>query len=147
MRLGLEPVAQPYPFSGTPTSGASVFQPPAGNLLLNQNGSGGATLQMSSTSSDEDAGAGDSSFDKSSTNAVETDAENRNGNDEPDNRDRREGSVSATGGSAGESATANNTVAEETNTTNATCGASVTSSSPNDNGKVMPNIITVLLCC
>lgn len=150
MRLGLEPVAQPYPYPITPTTAANVFHPPAGNALLKQNGGGGgATLQnMSSTSSDDDGGAGDSSFDKSTANAAEADAGNRSGNDEPDNRDgrdRREGSVSAMGGVAGESTTVNNTVTEESSAINVTCGTSVTSSSPNDNGKVMMPMFRILM--
>lgn len=139
MRLGLEPVAQPYPYSVTPTSAANVFQQPTGTVLLNQNGSSGATLQMSSTSSDEDTGVGDSSFDKSSSNAIEADSENRNNNNESENRDssdRREGNASAGGGSGSDSATQNNTVTEESSTA-ITGGVSVTSSSPNSNGEIM----------
>lgn len=137
MRLGLEPVAQPYPYAITPTSGANAFQQPSGSLLqLSQNGSAGGTMQMSSTSSDEDAGVGDSNFDKSSCNAIETDTaeHHRNENDETDNpevvRERREGSVTA----GADSATVNNSVTEESNAGVVTCGATVTSSSPNNIG-------------
>jgi len=139
MRLGLEPVAQPYPYSVASTSASNVFQQPSGTLLLNQNGSGGATLQMSSTSSDEDAGVGDSSFEKTSSNAIEADTEHRNGNDEAENRDgcdRREVNESVEGGSGGDSVNIN-TVNDELNLSNVTGGASVTSSSPNNNGKTI----------
>lgn len=138
MRLGLEPVAQPYPYSVASTSASNVFQQPAGTLQLNQNGSGGATLQMSSTSSDEDAGGGDSSFEKTSSNAIEADTEHRNGNDDAENRDgcdRRDVNESIEGGSGGDSGNMSNTVNDELNLSNVTCGASVTSSSPNNNGK------------
>lgn len=137
MRLGLEPVAQPYPYSNTPTSAANVFQQPAGTLLLNQNGSGGPKLQMSSTSSDEDVGVGENSFDKSSSNAIEVDIEHRNGNDETENRDGndgREGSVSTGSATAGDFTSINNILTEDSNTVAVTCGAKVTSSSPNNNG-------------
>lgn len=145
MRLGLEPVAQPYPYSVASTSVSNVFQQPAGTLLLNQNGNGGATLQMSSASSDEDAGAGDSSFEKSSSNAIETETEHRNGNDEADNRDvigRQDGNESIEGGTSGDLANMTNTVNDELNLSIVTCGASVTSSSPNNNGKAK-NIILI----
>lgn len=91
---------------------------------------------MSSTSSDDDAGAGDSNFDKSSScHAAEADtAEHRNDNDEPDTpdggRDRREGSVSA----GIDPAMANNSVTDESNAGIVVCGSTVTSSSPNNNG-------------
>lgn len=136
MRLGLEPVAQPYPYAITPASGTNAFQQPSGSLLqLSQNGSGGGTMQMSSTSSDDDAGVGDSNFDKSSCHAAEADtAEPRNDNDEPDTpdvgRDRREGSVSA----GIDPVTANNSVTDESNAGIVICGSTVTSSSPNSNG-------------
>lgn len=136
MRLGLEPVAQPYPYAITPTSGANAFQQPSGSLLqLSQNGNGSGTLQMSSTSSDDDAGVGDSSFEKSSSNIIEADtAEHRNNNDEVDNpdsgRDRQEGSVST----GCDPTTVNTSVNEESNSGVVTCGATVTSSSPNNNG-------------
>lgn len=138
MRLGLEPVAQPYPYSVTPTSASNVFQQPSGTLLLNQNGNGGATLQMSSTSSDEDAAVGDSSFEKATSNAIETDNEHRNGNNEAENRDgcdRRDVTESVEGGSGGDSANMTNTVNDELNLSNVTSGTNVTSSSPNNNGK------------
>jgi len=137
MRLGLEPVAQPYPYSVASTSASNVFQQPAGSLQLNQNGSGGATLQMSSTSSDEDAGGGDSSFEKTSANVIEADIEHRNSNNDAENRDgcdRRENSESIEGGSGGDSTNMSNTVNDELNLSVVTCGASVTSSSPNNNG-------------
>lgn len=143
MRLGLEPVAQPYPYSVAPTSAANVFQQPTGTALLNQNGSGGTTLQMSSTSSDEDTGVGDSSFDKSSSNAIEADIENRNGKDDPENRDgsdRRDGSTSVGGGTGNDLATQSNAVTEESNTA-ITGGVSVTSSSPNNGKMITINII------
>lgn len=139
MRLGLEPVAQPYPYSVSTTSASSVFQQPAGSLLLNQNGNGVAVLNMSSTSSDEDAGVGDSSFDKSSSNAIEADTEPHNGNGEIDNHDGhdlREGSISAAGGN-GDISDANNSTIEESNSLNINCGISVTSSSPNNIGKII----------
>jgi len=141
MRLGLEPVAQPFPYSVASTSESNVFQQPAGTLQLNQNGSSGATLQMSSTSSDEDVGGGESSFEKTSSNAVEADTEHRNGNDDAENRDdRRDVNESIEGGSGGDSGNMSNTVNDELNLSNVTCGASVTSSSPNNNGKAK-NII------
>jgi hypothetical protein len=138
MRLGLEPVAQPYPYSVTPTSVSNVFQQPAGTLLLNQNGNGGTKLQMSSTSSDEDAAVGDSSFDKSSSNANEADTDHHNGNDETENQDvhgGREGNVSTGSVTASDLTSINNTTTEDLNTITVTCGANVTSSSPNNNGK------------
>jgi len=137
MRLGLEPVAQPYPYSAAAaTSAANVFPQPtaATNPLLNQNGgAAGATMQMSSTSSDEDAGAGDSSFEKtSSTNAVEADTELRNDTDEVD---RPERVSTAGGGTAGGDSAANNAVTVgETDMAVVTGGTNVTSSSPNNNG-------------
>lgn len=141
MRLGLEPVAQPYPFSVATTSTTNVFQQSSGNPLLTQNGSNGATLQMSSTSSDEDTGVGDSTFDKSSSNVIEVDTEHRNGNDETDKdgHDQREGSISTGGGSGGDLTTINNTINEESNVNVTIGGTGVTSSSPNNNGKT--NII------
>lgn len=145
MRLGLEPVAQPYPFSVTPTSTANVFQQPSGTLLLNQNGNGGAVLQVSSASSDDDACIGDSNFDKSSSNAIEANNEHRNENEETDNqsgRDKREGSVSA---GADDSAALNNTGSEEPNAKIVTCGASVIPSSPNNNGKAVTINIIILI--
>lgn len=150
MRLGLEPVAQPYPYSGTSTSTANVFQQPAGSLLLNQNGSSGGTLQMSSTSSDDDVGVGDSSFEKSSSNAIDVDTEHRNGNDEIENRDGndgREGSVSAGGGTGGDSAALNNTMIEESDSAIVTGRSSVTSSSPNNNGKKMMKTFYSVINC
>jgi len=138
MRLGLEPVAQPYPYSVASTSASNVFQQPAGTLLLNQNGNGGATLQMSSTSSDEDAGVGDNSFEKTSSNAIEADIEHRNGNDEAENHNsgnHREVNESVEGGTGDDLENMTNTVKDELNLSIVTCGASVTSSSPNNNGK------------
>jgi len=137
MRLGLEPVAQPYPYSVASTSASNVFQQPTASLQLNQNSSGGATLQMSSTSSDEDAGVGDSSFEKTSTNVIEADTGHRNSNDDAENRDgcdRRENNESIEGGSGGDLANMSNTVNDELNLSVVTCGANVTSSSPNNNG-------------
>lgn len=147
MRLGLEPVAQPYPYSGTPTSTANVFQPPTGSLLLNQNGSSSALLQMSSTSSDDDVGVGDNSFDKSSTNAIDVNTENRNGNDEIDNRDGndgREGNFSAGVGTGGDSVTLSNTIIEESDSVIGTGRGSVTSSSPNNNGEKILRLHMIL---
>lgn len=138
MRLGLEPVAQPYPYStAATTSASSVFPQSTGTLLSNQNGNGVAMLNMSSTSSDEDAGVGDRSFDKSATNAVESDAERHNGGngevDKHNGRNRQEGSVPAAGGTDD---TANNSTMEESNSSNVNCGTGVTSSSPNNIGKI-----------
>lgn len=146
MRLGLEPVAQPYPYSVAATSASNVFQPPAGTLLSNQNGNDATTLHMSSTSSDEDTGVGDSTFDKSSSNAIEADTENHNGNDEIDNNgncSQREGNISASGGITGDSTSANNVIIEDSNATNINCGTSVTSS--NNNG--MTSTIIISGCC
>lgn len=146
MRLGLEPVAQPYPYSVTPTSAANVFQQPVGTLLLNQNGSGGAKLQMSSTSSDEDVGVGDSSFDKSSSNAIEADTDHRNGNNETENRDGhdgREGSISTGSATAGDLTSINDNTTEDSNAVIAASGTNVTSSSPNNNGKT----VTINIYC
>lgn len=143
MRLGLEPVAQPYPYTGTPTSTANVFQPTTGSLLLTQNGSGG-TVQMSSTSSDDDVGVGDNSFDKSSSNAIDVETEHRNGSDEVENRegsDGREGSFSAGVGTGGDSVTLNNTIIEESDSAIGTGRGSVTSSSPNNNGKSFSKLL------
>lgn len=82
-------------------------------------------MQTSSASSDEDAGVGDSSFDKtSSTNAVDADTEPRNDNDEIN----RPGRVPAAGGDSA-------VTAEDTNAAIVTGGTSVVPSSPNSNGK------------
>lgn len=147
MRLGLEPVAQPYPYSVATTSASNVFQPPAGTLLSNQNGNDAATLHISSTSSDEDTGVGDSTFDKSSSNAIEADTEHHNGNDEIDNHgnggQREGGNISASGGITGDSTSANNAIIEDSNATNINCRTSVTSS--NNNGMI--SIIIMSGCC
>lgn len=95
---------------------------------------------MSSTSSDEDTGVGDSSFDKSSSNAIEVDTEHRNGDDEID-RDQREGSISTGGGGTGGGDSTTVNVTEETNTTVMAGGAGVTSSSPNNNGETTIRLI------
>lgn len=147
MRLGLEPVAQPYPYSVATTSAGNIFHQPSGTLSLNQNGTSAGAMHMSSTSSDEDAGAGDSSFDKSSCNAVEADTEHRNGDDMDNNdgHDRRDDSISAEGGTGGDSISINNTIAEESSTTNMASGTTVTSSSPNNNGKTNKHIYYVKL--